>query len=343
MPRAQTLLATGATGLVMSHVVRAWLERHPDATAVGLDLASPDPVVQVFFAPVAERLSLRAGDLRDESLLRDIAQGHAVTHVVHGAAVTSINRLTRPASGSPGMPGDMTPALPALEVNVLGTARVLAWAGRLPRLAGFVTVSSGSVYAAEGPSPLPEDGHVAPEGLYAISKYAGELFTAEAARQFGVPALSVRLSGVYGPLDRDTGVRSVQSVPGTLLRAALAGQELSLSGLEATGDYVHAGDVGRAVAALLDHGGPRHPVYNIAFGEAVSLRELAELTSQTVPGFRWRQTEPQDADLALESHPTGGRWGAYDISRLAEDCGWRPRGLAESFADYRDWLNTQPY
>ena len=288
MPDNAILLVTGATGLVMSHVVRAWLEQHPDDTAVGLDLAPPDPVVEAFFAPIAERLTMRVGDLRDEALWQDITHDVPVTHVGHGAAVTSINRMTEREDGT----RDMAGALPALDVNILGTLRVLAWAGRQPHLARFVTVSSGSVYAAEGPSPLPEDGYVAPVGLYPISKYVGELFTAQAARQFDLPALSVRLSGVYGPLDRDTGVRDVTSVPGTLLRAALAGEEIRLSGPEVTGDYIHAGDVGRAVTALLDHEKPGHPLYNIAYGEAVSLRDLAKLTATSVPGFRWREADP---------------------------------------------------
>ena len=339
MGNGPTLLATGASGLVMSHVVRCWLERHPDGEAVGVDLAAPDRVVTAFFAPVADRLRLRAGDMRDEALWHALAAEFTVTHVVHGAAVTSIDRLTRRDDGSP----DMTGALPALEANIMGSLRALAWAGRQAGLCRFVTVSSGSVYAPEGPSPLPEEGFVAPEGLYPLSKFAGELFTAQAARQFGLPAVSVRLSGVYGPLDRETGTRAVAPVPFTLLRKALDGAELRLAGLDEVGDYIHAGDVGRAVTALLDCPRPRHPVYNIAQGEAVSLRALADLVAELVPGTRWREVPPAEADIALGPHPAGGRWGAYDISRLAADAGWRPRPLDAAFADYRDWLKAQPY
>jgi UDP-glucose 4-epimerase len=333
------LLVTGATGLVMSHVTRVWLERNPEGQAVAVDLAPLDPVVEAFFAPVADRLHLRQGDVRDEALWRAVEQDFPVTHAVHGAVVTSINRLTRRDDGSV----DLAVALPALETNILGTARALAWAGRQAGLSRFVYVSSGSVYAAEGPSPLPEDGYVEPGGLYAISKYTSELYTAQAAAQFGLPAVSVRLSGVYGPLDRDTGARDVTSVPGTLLRAALAGEEIALAGLDVAGDYIHAGDVGAATAALLDCEAPRHAVYNIAHGEAVSLRGLAELVAELVPGARWREATPAEAGLALDPVPSSGRWGAYDIARLAADCGWRPRPLDEALADYRDWLAAQPY
>jgi nucleoside-diphosphate-sugar epimerase len=339
MSRDPVLLATGATGLVMSHVVRCWLDAHPEGRAVAVDLNPPDAAVSAFFQPVSARLEPRVGDVRDADFWDGIARDFAVSHLVHGAAVTSINRMTIQEDGSP----DLAGALPALDVNIMGTLRVLAWAARQPNLQRCVTVSSGSVYGPEGPSPLPEDVAVEPDGLYGISKYVGELYTGQAARQFALPALAVRLSGVYGPLDRDTGVRAVTSVPGTLLRTALAGEELRLSGLEARGDYIQAGDVGRAIVALLDCASPSHEIYNIAYGETASLRELAELVTRLVPGAAWRDSEPEEAHLSLDAHPAGGRWGAYDISRLRDDCGWRPRPLEEALAEYRDWLRTQPY
>jgi nucleoside-diphosphate-sugar epimerase len=339
MSRDPVLLATGATGLVMSHVVRCWLDAHPEGRAVAVDLNPPDAAVSAFFQPVSARLELRVGDVRDAAFWDGFARDFAVSHLVHGAAVTSINRMTIQEDGSP----DLAGALPALDVNIMGTLRVLAWAARQPNLQRCVTVSSGSVYGPEGPSPLPEHVAVEPDGLYGISKYVGELYTGQAARQFALPALAVRLSGVYGPLDRDTGVRAVTSVPGTLLRTALAGEELRLSGLEARGDYIQAGDVGRAIVALLDCASPSHEIYNIAYGETASLRELAELATRLVPGAAWRDSEPEEAHLSLDAHPAGGRWGAYDISRLRDDCGWRPRPLEEALAEYRDWLRTQPY
>ncbi len=339
MAGGPVLLVTGATGLVMSHVVRVWLEAHPEGRAVAVDLNPPDAVVSAFFAPVAARLELRFGDVRDAALWDAIARDVAVSHVVHGAAVTSIDRLTRRDDGS----ADMAGALPALDVNIMGTARALAWAVRQTSLTRCIVVSSGSVYGPTGPSPLSEAGAIEPDGLYGVSKYVGELFTAQAAQQFRLPAVAVRLSSVYGPLDRDTGVRAVTSVPGTLLRAALAGEDLRLSGLDALGDYIQAGDVGRAISALLDCQAPGHPVYNIAYGETASLKELADLVTRLVPGARWRETGPGEAHLALRTHPPGGRWGAYDISRLTEDCGWRPRPLELALGEYRDWLARQPY
>lgn len=339
MAEEKTLLVTGATGLVMSHLVKAWLEASPGHHAVAVDLNPPDKVVKAFFHPVAERLTFKCGDIRAPGLWQEFEREFAITNAVHGATVTSINRMTLGATGE----ADLTGALPALDTNMMGTAQALAWATRQKELKRFITVSSGSVYGEEGPSPLPEDGYVEVEGFYPITKYLGEMLTRQCATQFGLDAVSVRLSGVYGPLDRDTGARAVTPVPFTLLRSALDGREVTVSGLEAVGDYIHAGDVGDALVALLSAPQLRHDCYNIALGETWTLHQLLELTSELVPTFHWREAEAESAMLASDPSLTGGRWGAYDISRLREDCGWQPRPLPETFRAYLDWLTRHPY
>ena len=328
------LLVTGATGLVMSHMVREWLGADPAARVLAVDLNPPDAVVQAFFEPVVGRIDFRQGSVADEAFWAALGQT-SVTHIVHGATVTSIRRMTTAA----GLAG----ALPALETNIMGTARLLAWAQQQPELDALVAVSSGSVYADKGPSPLPEEGYVAPEGLYAFTKWCGETLALEAARDFGLPAIAVRLSGVYGPLDRETGFRGVKPVPFTLLRRALDGQPTALSGLKAIGDYIHAGDVARAIRALLTAPRRRWPVYNIALGETWSLQALADLVMELVPGSNWHETPAETADLVGEEFHLHGRWGAYDLTRIRADTGWRPRALPEAFATYRDWLARQPY
>ena len=99
MAEEKTLLVTGATGLVMSHLVKAWLEAAPNHYAVAVDLNPPDKVVEAFFHPVAERLTYKCGDIRAPGLWQEIENEFRVTHAVHGATVTSINRLTLGADG----------------------------------------------------------------------------------------------------------------------------------------------------------------------------------------------------------------------------------------------------
>lgn len=341
-----TLLVTGGGGFVMSHLVRQWAERDPDSRVAVLDAFDLDDAAQRFFAPAGERIRFVKGDVADPAVwdglgahLRDLP---GIGHVVHGAAVTSMERLRRT--------GGLRGVVPALATNLMGVANALGFAGDLPGLERFVYVSSGSVYdpnrrPAPG-QPQPEDGGVGPTGFYPVSKYIGELLTGEAAGANGagggLPALSVRLSGVYGPLDRRTESREVDCAPKRILHLHRAGRPVRVSGFDAIGDYVHAGDIARGIAALLTCPAPRHPVYNIAQGESVNLRELLALVAEIESSLKVVETAPWEADLAGDPALLGGRWGAYDISRIVADTGWRPRPLIEGLRDYRDWLRDHP-
>ena len=171
---------------------------------------------------------------------------HGITAVVHGATVTPISRGSdREAKRQP------EAEIPAgiVDVNLMGTVRMLEWARGRPGVKRFVYVSSGSVYRHHGPDwsgePLPEDGYVAPLTLYGISKFAAEMVVNRYADLFGLSAISVRLSSVYGPMDRVTGSRNFRHVPNRVAHMALAGETIRPNSLEPLGDYVLSTDVAR--------------------------------------------------------------------------------------------------
>lgn len=336
------LLVTGGGGFVLSHLARRWAALDSGGRVIVLDAAELDEPARAFLAPAGERLAFLRGSVTDPAAWQALAEHpwrDAITHVVHGAAVTSFARLRQA--------GGLGAVVPALETNITGTARALAFAETLPGLQRFVCCSSGSVYARHGRQaagqPLPEDGSVGPSGFYAITKLVGEMLTAQAAEDCGLPALSVRFSSVYGPMDRATPSRDVDCAPKRMLHLHRAGKPVRISGSAAMGDYIHAADVAAAMIALLTCARPRHPTYNIALGEFVTLRDLAEAVSDAVPGFEFAETAPDQADVRGDPNRSDGCWGAYDISRMVADTGWRPRPLAEALADYAQWLDENPW
>ena len=70
-----TLLVTGGTGFVMSVLAREWLDRNPSARAVILDRADLDRLAERYFAPVRDRLTVIAADIRDPSAWTDALNG----------------------------------------------------------------------------------------------------------------------------------------------------------------------------------------------------------------------------------------------------------------------------
>ncbi len=331
-----TLLVTGAGGFVMSNLAKRWLAVHPADDVLALDAEALDPMVEAFFAPYRSRLTFVRLDVRDWASLRSLAKSYDISHVVHGATVTSINRL---ATADPGNP-DMAGIRPALDANIMGTANLLALASCLPNLKRLIYVSSGSVYAdTASVVPLPEEGFVSPSGFYAISKHAGERLAKQAVEQFGLPAVYVRLSGVYGPMDRVTASREVECAPLRLARAALARRVVRVNARDAVGDFIHAEDVAEALALLLQADELTDVAYNIAYGETASLEQLVSYAAERLGDVAMEVVPACEADVVLDPTRRTGRWGAYDISRIREAVAWRPRPLRQAFSAYVEWLS----
>ena len=330
------LLITGGGGFVMSNLARLWLERHAEERVVVLDSGPRDEALSRFFAPVADRLEYLRASVLDRSTLQELAEARELTRIVHAATVTLF--ASEAPDGEPlGNPETDAPGH-MLEVNFTGSVNLLELARTLPGLKSFINVSSGAVYndtGPEPPGPMPEDGWVDPPEFYGIAKLASELATRRYGELFGIKTASCRLSGVYGPMDRRRPSRAYYCPPYVVIHKALEGARLRINAPDAIGDHLHSQDVARAIMALLEKEEPfGYPVYNIAYGEAVTMRELIEMVSEIIPQLEWEVAPEDVCDIVADDRFRGGRWGAYDISRMKRETGWRPRPLPEALADY---------
>ncbi|MCW6511666.1 NAD-dependent epimerase/dehydratase family protein [Lichenifustis flavocetrariae] len=338
-----TLLITGATGFAMSVLARVWLEAKPDRRAVILDQAPLDSAATRYFAPVRDRLAVLNGDVTQPDGWRTALDRLDITHVVHGATVTPISRGS--ATEAAREPEAEMP-FSIMNVNLMGTMHLLEWARSRPELQRFIYVSSGAVYRHHGPDtpgePLPEDGYVAPRRLYGISKLASELVTERYRDLFGLSAASVRLSSVYGTMDRTTASRNFRHLPNRIAHLALdRGGAIRVNALDGVGDYLHAEDVAHGIIALLDAATLRHAVYNVALGETATIADMIGWAAERVAGVHGLVVPPDDADILQDSPSRGGMWGAYDISRIVAETGWRPRPMRDAFHAYMDWIAAE--
>jgi UDP-glucose 4-epimerase len=338
-----TLLVTGATGFVMSVLAHQWLESYPDERVIVLDASAPDEVAQAYFAPYLQRMKVVTADVTRPDEWREALRHEPVSHVVHGATVTPLSRGT--ATESKREPEAENPGR-IIEVNVMGTVALLDWARNLNPKPRFIYVSSGAVYKHDGPDrpgePLPEDGYVMPRRLYGISKLASELITERYGDLFGLSTASVRPSSVYGTMDRVTASRNFRHVPNRIAHLAVAGTQcVRVNTLTAVGDYVHVEDVALGIIALLRAPRLRYSAYNIAQGVTTTIGELVEWAAEKVPGFRAQITAAGEADILQDESLRAGMWGAYDISRISAETGWRPRPVREALHAYMQWIAAQ--
>jgi nucleoside-diphosphate-sugar epimerase len=221
------VLVTGALGCLGAWVVKAAFENGDEP--VGYDLGDATHRLElVLSTEERERLTLVRGDITDLDALGRTLDEHAITRVVHLAALQVPFCRADPVLGA--------------RVNVVGTVNVFeAVKERLERIRGVAYASSTAVYGPGDPSPAPESGGTTPATFYGVTKHANEgtarLYWAES----GVPSVGIRPYIVYGP-GRDQGMTAG---PTLAMEAAARGEGYGiLFGGSAQYDYAPA--VGRA-------------------------------------------------------------------------------------------------
>jgi len=325
-----TLVVTGGTGFVLSNLVLHWLQSEESATCVVVDDAPWDAHADQFFAPVKSRLRFVQGDVRDPGGWSSDLKGLTVTHLIHGAALTTAHD------------DEYSGAQRMLDVNVSGTAAVLDWARGLDRLRRLIYVSSGSVYGDSPTYPsdrtVPEDHPGSPDDVYGLSKLAAEQLTGLFREHCLLDAVVVRLTSVYGPMDRQLASRSPGSVPYKVAQLAVAGELITVDSLDEGADWLHALDVARALVALLKRPVLRHRIYNIAYGEVVPVGELLHAARAVVADLHYEVVPVEQAAVVARRPRLGPAWGAYDTTSLTGELGWRPKPIRSAFQSYLEWM-----
>lgn len=312
-----TTLLCGGSGFVGLNIAEALLAA--GRRVVILDRSPPPPEAASAFAALPGSLEVVTGDVRDEAVLAEAIRP-GLDAIVLGAAITA------DAARDAREPEQI------LAVNLLAPVAIV----RRAREAGvrrIVNLSSAAAYgrAAYGPDPLREDDPTDPEGLYALTKFASERVLARLSGLWGLDAVSVRLTGVFGPWERDTGLRDTLSPQAQILahRAAGTAALLARPGFR---DWSYAPDVAAALLRVLD--APKLPsmTYNISGPFVWSALAFGERLAALGPGFACRLAGPGETPN-VELHSAADR-APLDTTRLAAELGFRARfDLDASVAD----------
>ncbi len=281
---ALRILVTGARGLIGSHVAKN-LYKHGYA------------VIALHAKPSQEKVSVPwdvlVGDLLDDNTLQRLSSME-FDLLVHCAAVLPKQFIGEEAER-------------AAQANLLMDGLIVNLC--LKRRCPVVYLSSTSVYGAGNGSMVTEETQLSPMGPYAEAKAESE------RRVLGeLPGRStvLRISSPYGPGQQTTTVLRL------FIERALANLDLMYHG---TGnrqqDFVSARDVGNAVLCAVSNSAVSDD-FNIASGNPISMRQLAELVVQTVPGTRSRVI------ASLKPDPQEDYRAAFDIGKARRMLGWRP-------------------
>jgi UDP-glucose 4-epimerase len=198
-----------------------------------------------------------------------------------------------------------------------------------------VNLSSAAAYGTSAfrEHPIGEDTCAEPVSLYAITKFASERVGARLAQLWGLDFRSVRLSAVFGPWERATGVRDTLS-PQMQIMAAIERGEPGVLARPGMRDWVYSVDVAEALLAVLDAGDPSHQIYNISSGEVWSVLAWGERLAAERPGFACRLAQPGETPT-IDLHGTVDR-APLATDRIRQDLGWSARYDMESSVRHLD-------
>ena len=162
------------------------------------------------------------------------------------------------------------------------------------------------------------------------------------AELFGFDQRVVRLSGVFGPLERPTGSRCVMSPVCSLVHAAVAGTPVRVTArtLDSAADHISAEDVADGIARLADARAPAHDAYNLAHGTLTPFARAARgrrAQAGCASSSRWSSAPRTPTSISTRRAGVGASTPTTSPGR-ARDLGWQPRPLVEQLASYAGWL-----
>jgi nucleoside-diphosphate-sugar epimerase len=306
--RGQRLFITGGTGFFGCWLLEsfAWANERLGLGAEALVLTRNHEAFTRKAPHLARRPDVRfhLGDVRDFAF-----PAGCFSHVIHAATEAS------------GTLSDEHPEM-LLDAVVTGTRRALDFSVQCGAKK-FLLTSSGAVYGrqaaaiphlAEDYTGGPDVSH--PHSAYGEGKRMSELLCAIYARQHGLEVKVARcfaFVGPYLPLDAHFAI-------GNFIRDAMAGGPIKVNG-DGTPyrSYLYAADLVIWLWTILLRGASNRP-YNVGSRQPVSIRELAEVVSHTLPG----QTVIQ-----IAQKPVPGQPAARYIPDTAR---------AEQELDLREWV-----
>ena len=186
------LLVTGGAGFIGSNLIHHIIDKPEIGRLGNLDCLTYAGRLENL--PGMERhpkYIFEKTDLRDKDAVLHVVARHEVTHVLHLAAESHVDRSI---TG----PGDF------IQTNIVGTFHLLeavraAWAGKWADKR-FLHVSTVEVYGSLGPAGyFTETTPYAPNSPYSASKAASDFLVRSYHHTYGLPVVTTNCSNNYGP------------------------------------------------------------------------------------------------------------------------------------------------
>ena len=258
-----SVLVTGGTGFIGAYVVRRLLQAGEEV--VTLDNLPSNVINKVLTPEEISQVRFATGDV---SSFRDVALAtseNGVDRIIHLAS------LLHPASNE-------NPPL-AVQVNIQGQTTILEVA-KLFGLRKVVWASSVVVFGSRDSHEervLPNDASHHPVNLYGATKSFDEFLTNHYIEEWGIDALGLRFTVVYGP----GRVRGASAFVNELVKPAL-GEPASVPFGDDVVDWQYVEDIAGLLAKAINLPKTKTSVFNTQFDRR-SIRDGGRLRYRAHP------------------------------------------------------------
>src|SRR5688572_16000511 len=339
------LLVTGGAGFIGSNVIRHIINQPAITRLINLDcLTYAGHLANLAGVDRHPKYTFEKVDLRDLASVRRAIIEHEITHVLHLAAESHVDR-------SISAPADF------ITTNIIGTFKLLEacrefWLhspSSAPSMAKnpgsrFLHVSTDEVYGSLGPTGyFNETTPYAPNSPYSASKASSDMLVRAYHHTYGLNTVITNCSNNYGPY------QFPEKLIPVIVQNLLARKPLPVygDGMNVR-DWLYVRDHAEALWHVLQHGRAGE-TYNIGgHNEWANIRIvelICDLIDELKPDLGGNSRQ---LISFVKDRPGHDRRYAIDASKMKQELGWKPaysfeRGIRETLEWYvknQDWVRT---
>ena len=259
------ILVTGGAGFIGSNLTEALLELNNKVICLdNFATGKKENIVPFLTNP---NYTLIEGDIRNISDCKLAVKD--VDYVLHQAALGSV-------------PRSIKDPITSNEVNVTGFLNMLV-ASRDSGVQRFIYAASSSTYGDSESLPKVEDQIGKPLSPYAITKYVNELYADVFSKTYGLETIGLRYFNVFGRKQDPNGAYA--AVIPKFVSQFMAGESPVINGDgEFSRDFTYIDNVVQAnlLAITTKNKEAINTVYNVAFGERNTLKDLVEILKENL-------------------------------------------------------------
>ena len=262
------ILVTGGAGFIGSNLTEALLKLNNEVICLDNFATGKEENITPFLTN--PNYTLIKGDIRKLSDCQLAVKG--VDYVLHQAALGSV-------------PRSIKDPITSNEVNVSGFLNMLT-ASRDSGVKRFIYAASSSTYGDSEALPKVEDEIGKPLSPYAITKYVNELYADVFSKTYGLETIGLRYFNVFGRKQDPNGAYA--AVIPKFVSQFMAGESPVINGNgEFSRDFTYIDNVIQAnlLSMITDNKEAINTVYNVAFGERNTLKDLVELLKKQLTEF----------------------------------------------------------